>query len=120
LWIINEGSIYIEFNCNHNHERITSTTKEQSTKEPMNSPLCKHKDIFGVPKEGIHKPRFLGMAFWDLFFTLVGACLIVWGFKRKFNVMNVSIAFVGLFLLGQFLHWLFCVKTAFLRMIFGK
>jgi hypothetical protein len=75
----------------------------------MNDFFCKYKDIFGIPKEGIHKQRIFGLAFWDLFFTLIASILISFFFK-----IHIIYSFIGLFILGILFHLLFCVKTAFI------
>ena len=33
--------------------------------------LCKYKDIFGKPNEGVHSTRIFGLAFWDLFGMII-------------------------------------------------
>jgi hypothetical protein len=38
--------------------------------------LCKYRNIFGAPREGVHGPRFFNLAIVDVIFTLIGAYLI--------------------------------------------
>lgn len=72
--------------------------------------LCKYKNIFGEPNKGVHKLRFGPFAFIDLVGTLIIAGIIGY----IFNV-DVFITFVILFIIAQFLHWLFCTNTAFVN-----
>lgn len=73
--------------------------------------FCKYKDIFGKPNEGIHKYRIFGFAFWDLFFTFLASLLISMYFK-----IHIVISFIVLFMIGVYLHLLFCVKTKFVEL----
>jgi hypothetical protein len=73
---------------------------------------CQYRFALGIPDQGVHSTRFLGLAFVDLFLTVVGSYLISMYTKKDFyNVFTV------VFLLGIFLHWLFCVPTALNRML---
>jgi hypothetical protein len=76
--------------------------------------LCKYKNLFGIPKQGIHSWRIFDMAMADILQTLLGAALISYVFK-----LPLFYCVVGLFLLGIILHRLFCVKTTVDRWIFG-
>ena len=71
--------------------------------------LCQFRNIFGAPGEGVHKQRLLGMAAFDLIGTLVMAAII-----SVFYDINITKSFLGLFLLAQIMHYVFCVNTAFL------
>ena len=68
--------------------------------------LCKYKHALGVPGEGVHSTRFLGVAINDVIMTLVGAFIISKSFGFPLTPVTIT-----LFLLGIFLHWLFCVPT---------
>jgi hypothetical protein len=70
---------------------------------------CPYSFIFGKPKEGIHGYRIGGYALVDSIATILGAILItvIWKFPLWKSVL-------GLFVLGEILHYLFCVQTAFL------
>jgi uncharacterized membrane protein len=72
---------------------------------------CKYKSVFGEPNEGVHRYRTLGFATIDVIFTIIGAYLI-----SRFFGISLFYALVGLFALGVFLHWYFCVNTAFSRL----
>lgn len=75
--------------------------------------LCQFKDIFGRPGQGVHSYRLFGVAVVDVVLTLMAAFLIKW-IKPQYNLAVVTVA---LFLLGIFMHWLFCVDTAFNRFL---
>ena len=80
--------------------------------------LCKYKDVLGSPGVGVHKYKIMGVAVVDLLLTVVLAYLIHKIFKFGFIITLIS-----LLVLGELLHWLFCVDTAvmkFLRKIFTK
>jgi len=72
----------------------------------MENPLCKYKDSLGKPNQGIHSYRFMGVAIVDVIFTILGAWLISYAWE-----LNIWYCLLGLFLLGIFMHRLFCVKT---------
>jgi len=76
--------------------------------------LCKYKDIFGKPGEGIHQYRIgrgligqNGLAFVDILVTMLPA-FIGWYFF-KFPLFT---SLVILFLLGIIAHRIFCARTA--------
>ena len=76
--------------------------------------FAQYKDILGVPREGIHATRLYDFAIVDFFMTFIGACIIAYFFK-----MNVFFVFLYLFILGEYLHILFCVDTKFLSIFFN-
>lgn len=69
--------------------------------------LCRYKDIFGKPNEGVHKPRVLGVAAVDLVATIVAAAAISYLSKRNFFLVLVI-----LMLAAIAAHRAFCVNTA--------
>jgi hypothetical protein len=75
--------------------------------------LCRYKDILGKPKEGIHKYRIFNIAIVDVIMTLIGAYIIA--YFTNYSFLTVSII---LFLLGIFLHRLFCVRTTVDKWLF--
>ncbi len=81
--------------------------------------LCQYKDVLGRPKEGFHRPRFMGFAAYDLFGTLAIAAIIAIFFYRKTLLISFIVISIILLLLGIFLHKLFCVETTLNKMIFG-
>ena len=76
--------------------------------------FAKYKDILGVPREGIHSIRIYDFAIVDFIMTFVGACIIAFFFK-----INVLITFLYLFILGEYLHILFCVDTKILSIFYN-
>lgn len=70
--------------------------------------LCKYKDIFGKPKEGVHSYRFINIALFDFFGTIIVAFIISLFFKYKYAFPIITGI---LFSLGIILHYLFCVNT---------
>jgi len=77
--------------------------------------LCKYKDILGVPGQGIHSYRFFGIAIADFIMTLIGAYFISYFSKLPFLYTSIF-----LFILGIFLHKIFCVKTTIDKMLFPE
>lgn len=73
--------------------------------------LCKFKDIFGKPGQGVHEKRFMGLAAFDLFGTILIAVLIAYSLDASFIIV-----FFIIFVLGELLHLLFCVDTAFIKL----
>jgi len=68
---------------------------------------CPFKNIFGKPGTGVHSLRGPGnIAVVDTLLTIFGAFLISKYFKQPFLS---SLLFF--FLLGELLHWVFCVDT---------
>jgi hypothetical protein len=88
----------------------TSFTENATSNSNISWPLCKYKHIFGIPNQGIHQYRIFGLATMDIVQTIIGALLISWFFKIKF-----WICLLALFILGEILHILFCIDTAFIR-----
>ena len=76
--------------------------------------FAEYKDILGVPREGIHSMRFFDFAVMDFIMTFIGSCIIAYFFK-----INVLFVFLYLFILGEYLHILFCVDTKFLSIFFN-
>ena len=75
--------------------------------------LCKYRDSLGVPKQGVHSYRFLGVAIVDVIFTIIGAWIISY-FTNKSFIFTM----IFLFLLGIMLHRLFCVRTTIDKLLF--
>jgi uncharacterized membrane protein len=75
--------------------------------------LCKYKDALGVPGTGVHSFRFFGVAIADVIMTIIGGYLIA----RAFNISAIY-TIIALFLLGIFLHRLFCVRTTIDKALF--
>lgn len=60
----------------------------------------------------MHKYRMFGMAVVDWAVTIIAAILISLKFEKPFLYV---LAF--LFILGEILHWVFCVDTAVIRFL---
>ena len=80
----------------------------------MMNGLCKYKNSLGVPGKGVHK-HILGIAYVDVISTIVGGIILSFIFPK----ISVWYIILFLFLLGIFLHRLFCVETTVDRLIFG-
>lgn len=78
------------------------------------SGLCKYKDAFGKIKTGIHSYRIFDVAVLDFGVTAIVAYLISLITGARFLY-----SFIGLFIMGIFVHRLFCVKTTVDKLIFG-
>lgn len=73
---------------------------------------CPYANILGIPGQGVHAQRFLGLALNDTIATLVVALLTKWLFD-----VPLLYSILGWFVAGEILHYLFGVNTAFLKMI---
>ena len=73
---------------------------------------CPYADIFGKPNTGVHSIRLFGLAVVDIALTIIGAYVISKAYKIVFWQ-----ALLGLFVLGEILHYIFGTNTAFLQMI---
>lgn len=69
--------------------------------------LCRHKDVFGKPNEGVHSLRIFGVAAVDLVATILAAAAISYLTKRNFFLV-----FLLLMLAAIAAHRAFCVNTA--------
>lgn len=76
--------------------------------------LCKYKNMFGEPGKGVHSYRIFNIAIVDVLATILGAFFISRAFKLPFGY-----TLLFLFLLGIFMHKIFCVKTTVDKFIFG-
>ena len=76
--------------------------------------LCKYKDILGKPNQGVHSYRIFNIAIVDVLLTILGAYLISYFMNYKFVYTLLCI-----FILGIFLHRIFCVRTTIDKLLFG-
>lgn len=76
--------------------------------------LCKYKDLFGKPSEGVHQYRLFGVAIVDVIMTFIVGLII----SKIFNIKLYKTLIV-LFLLGIILHKLFCVQTTIDKLLFN-
>ncbi len=74
--------------------------------------LCQYKNIFGAPNEGVHSHRFAGFAIVDIVATILLAMII-----SKYAKSNFLKTLLIIFIIAQIFHYLFCVETAFLKLI---
>jgi hypothetical protein len=77
--------------------------------------LCQYRDIFGKSGQGAHSIRILNIAVIDTLATLLVGALIAY-----YTGMNVYATWLGLFILGIFVHRLFCVNTTVNKWVFGQ
>ena len=78
--------------------------------------FCKHKDILGKPKEGVHSYRFLNIAIFDVLATILLAKVIQYYIIPETDIWLIL---AGSFLSGIILHRIFCVKTTIDKLLFG-
>lgn len=71
--------------------------------------LCQYKDIFGIPRTGVHSIRVFDFAIVDIILTILFA-YFVYQTLNLYNLRFITILGI-LIVLGIFLHWLFCVNT---------
>ena len=76
--------------------------------------FCPYKNIFGEPRQGVHSLRFMDFAVVDIVSTVVGAWAI-----HYFTGIVFWQCLLALFLLGIFLHYLFCVETTLNKLLFS-
>jgi hypothetical protein len=74
--------------------------------------LCRYRNVFGAPGEGVHSYRFLNIAVIDVVFTFVAAYII--SVFSNFSFLWTSII---LFLIGIFFHHIFCVNTTIAKIL---
>ena len=77
--------------------------------------LCKYKNIFGTPGQGVHSYRIFNIAIVDVIMTIIAAYIISYIYKFSFIKSCVI-----LFILGIILHRLFCVRTTIDKLLFNK
>jgi hypothetical protein len=71
---------------------------------------CPFKNLFGVPGEGFHSMRFMGIAVGDTIGTFILAWIVA--AMTKWDYLPTLIS---LFILGEILHWYFCVDTTVMK-----
>ena len=73
---------------------------------------CPYANILGEVGKGVHSIRLFDFAIIDTLLTVLAAYLISKSFKVKFWK-----ALLGLFILGEILHYIFGVNSKFLQVI---
>jgi len=75
--------------------------------------LCKYKNILGEPGKGVHSFRVFGVAIVDVILTIILAYFISRVCRFHFGYTLLSV-----FVLGIFLHRIFCVRTTIDKLLF--
>lgn len=75
--------------------------------------LCKYSHVLGEPKKGIHSIRIYNIAIMDVLMTIIGSYIISY-----FSNIHFTIVLISMFVLGIFLHRLFCVRTTIDKYLF--
>lgn len=76
--------------------------------------LCKYKNAFGVPREGIRKYRIFDIAIFDTSVVIIFGLLISY-----FSGYNLWITLAILFISGIIVHRMFCVRSGVDRLLFS-
>jgi len=79
----------------------------------MDTPLCRYKDIFGKPGEGVHKYRLFNIAIVDTVLTIIAAWFIARWLNKSFWIVLIVLLIIGIIV-----HRLFCVKTTLTNYVF--
>lgn len=77
------------------------------------NPLCKYKDLFGKPYEGLRKYRIVGIAIMDTVVVLLIG--ILFSFMTGAPLLPTLAV---LFISGIIAHRLFCVRTGIDQILF--
>ena len=72
--------------------------------------FCQFKNLFGEPRKGVHSIRLFDFAVFDIVMTIFVAWMIAYFMKYNFFIVLTL-----LFILGEFLHILFCTNTKFIQ-----
>jgi hypothetical protein len=75
--------------------------------------LCRYKDVFGLPNQGVHSYRLFGFAVVDVSATILAAVVLSY-----YTQWNLGLTVIGMFLLGIVAHKLFCVETTLNKLLF--
>lgn len=75
--------------------------------------FSKYREIFGRPKEGIHRFRFMGIAIVDFIMTVAGAIFLSWFFNWPLLYCLAAVFFVAILV-----HRLFGVRTTIDKLLF--
>ena len=75
---------------------------------------CPFKDIFGKPREGPHAWRVLDVAVVDSLLTVLLALILQKIFFQNFSFLKVL---VWTFIIGELMHWYFCVDSKVIQML---
>ena len=75
---------------------------------------CPWKDIFGAPRTGAHAWRLGDVAVVDTALTFVLAFALQKIFFKNFSFLKILVV---TFIVGEILHWAFCVDTKVIQML---
>jgi hypothetical protein len=75
--------------------------------------LCKYKDIFGKPNEGVHSFKIFNIAIVDVLLTILVSYILSLFTKYKFIYILLF-----MFIFGIVCHKLFCVRTTIDKLLF--
>jgi len=84
----------------------------------------KYKNLLGIPNEGVHRYRvfnfgnFEGFAIADILMTIISAFVIMWFFTTR-TLFKFLFILLILFIFAEICHYIFCVDTAFMRLLNG-
>jgi hypothetical protein len=73
---------------------------------------CPYSTLLGIPGQGIHAQRFLGIALNDTIMTIILAAFS----SIMFNI-NFFLSLLTWLVVGEILHYIFGVNTAFLKFL---
>jgi fatty acid desaturase len=68
--------------------------------------------MLGAPNTGLHSIRLFDIAIFDVTLTILLGVLLAYYLK-----INFWICLVILFIVGEFLHYIFCVDTTFIKIL---
>jgi hypothetical protein len=75
--------------------------------------LCKYKNLFGKPGEGLRQYRIFDIAIYDTIVVILIGILLSWVTK-----INIWVVLIVLFISGIIAHRLFCVRTGIDKILF--
>jgi len=75
--------------------------------------LCKYKNLFGKPNEGLRQFRIFDIALYDTIIVILIGILFSW-----FTKINIWVVLIVLFISGIVAHRLFCVRTGIDKLLF--
>ena len=79
----------------------------------MPSKLCKYKNLFGKPGEGIRKYRIFDIAIYDTAVVIIIGLIFYY-----FSGYNIWLTLAVLFISGIIAHRIFCVRTGLDKLLF--
>jgi fatty acid desaturase len=79
----------------------------------MSLDLCKYKNLFGKPGEGLRKYRIFDIAIYDTSVVIIIGLLFSY-----FTGYNIWLTLAVLFVSGIIVHRMFCVRTGIDKLLF--